>query len=88
MPCAWPTTISRPTDYLRSEIDRLRFGTALANDLADFANFPTVRSHQQRIAESFLQPSYTVRDPRDRPYRGYRFSPGTFDSYFCGVDGT
>ena len=74
-------------DYLRSEIDRLRFGTAPANDLRS-RNRPTVRSRQQRIADSSynLLTSSAIRaiDPFGRG----RLSRGTFDAYFCGVDGT
>jgi hypothetical protein len=54
-------------DYLRSEIDRLRFGTAPANNLADLPNAPNRSQPSARIAESFLQPSYKARDRRDRP---------------------
>jgi hypothetical protein len=73
-----------PPDYLRSEIDRLRFGTAPANDLDAVAE--SNRSLPSAANSGNLLTSSAIR--AIGPHRRDRLSPGTFDSYFCGVDGT
>jgi integrase len=61
-------------DYLRSEIDRLRFGTAPANDLADLANasnrsLPS-SANSRKFLTTFLQ---APRSPRSAPSEGVDF---------------
>jgi hypothetical protein len=50
-------------DYLRSEIDRLRFGTAPANDLS------TELQPSGAIATGYSQLTHKILDPRPRPRR-------------------
>src|SRR4029078_8438497 len=57
--------------HLRSEIDRLRFGTAPANDLADLPNAPNrsqpSAANSRKFLTTFLQGS---RSARSAPARG------------------
>jgi len=64
-------------DYLRNEIDRLRFGTAPANDLADLPNAPNrsqpSAANSRKLLTTFLQGS---RSARSTPSDGVDFHEG------------
>jgi len=63
-------------DYLRSEIDRLRFGTAPANDLADLPNAPSrsqpSAANSRKFLTTFLQGR---RSARSTPPESVDFHP-------------
>ena len=58
-------------DYLRSEIDRLRFGTAPANELSDPSNdSPPLAANSRKFLTTFLQ---APRSGRSTPSEGVDF---------------
>src|SRR3954452_600093 len=67
-------------DYLRSEIDRLCFGTAAANDLPSELQ-PSVERGRQQLTNS----SQDSRSASSTSAGGGRFSRRDFRAHSCGV---
>jgi hypothetical protein len=70
-------------DSLRSEIDRLRFGSAPAADLSS-ASLPKAGLSPK----ASYNPLTRTADPTSRRCRGRRISRGVLGGYVGGMDGT
>src|SRR5262249_1895898 len=75
-------------DYLRSEIDRLRFGTAPANDLTDITTTPNrsqpSAANSRKLLTTFLQ---GPRSARSAPSEGGDFREGLSELTSAGWTG-